>query len=109
MQGEPEDGNQAGHAAPESGNKGLAQASTDPRKARLRISKTEGGGFCRWLLLAWVPQVFPAAQTESSFLVGQDRWQPEEGSIGERSAAQVGVEGYPYKGVSAETLRPSGC
>jgi hypothetical protein len=60
-QGEPKDGNQAGHAAPESGNKGLAQASTDPGSAGLFISEEEGGCFCGWLLLAWVPPLLPAA------------------------------------------------
>ena len=41
---------------------------TDLRKARFLISKSEGGGVCRWLLLAWMPQVFSSAQTELDVL-----------------------------------------
>ena len=35
------------------------------------VPKAKGGGVCRWLLLAWVPRVFPAAVTEPSVLEGQ--------------------------------------
>jgi len=75
-QGKREDRGAAGEVNEGRGNSGLEQAFVHPRPARLCFQKAEGSGVCGRLFLAWVPQVFPAAQAEPSLLEGEDRGEP---------------------------------
>ena len=106
----------------------LAKAFTNPRPTGLCFQKAEGGdvwppktyprlailpapqtlkcashGVCGRLFLARLPQVFPAAQAEPGLLEGEDRGEPEKGSIGKRTAKKAGVEGDTDKRVRLKT------
>ena len=50
----------------------MEEALADSWPARLLLSKAQGGGVCRRVFLAWMPQVFPAAKTKPGVLEGQD-------------------------------------
>ena len=53
--------------------------------------------------------MLPAAQTEQDFLEGEDRGEPQEGSIGKRTAKKAGVESDPDQGVPVKICRSDRC
>jgi hypothetical protein len=53
-------------------NKVIGQALSDSWPAGFPASKSKDRGVCGRLLLAWLPQVFPAAQAEPGVLEKED-------------------------------------
>ena len=87
----------------------MEEASANSGQAGFLFSKAKGGGVCGRLFLARVPPLLPAAQAEQGLLEGEDRGEPEKGSIGKRTAKKAGLEGDENQRVPAKTCRPSRC